>query len=133
MRLDGLSRRRKEVISGTTDAAAAAVDGVRIVARSEAWQWEPKDLNSKVTPLLVELHNDGAHSTLVRYNRITLVDADGHQSHAMPPYDIDAKVTESYRIQNPYYGYSRFALAPYLSRYYPRMLRYGGRSIGRQK
>jgi hypothetical protein len=114
------------LVAGVPDAAAATAGGVRLVARSEAWQWDPKDLQSKVTPLLVELHNDGTHTTLVRYNRIMLIDADGHQFHAMPPYDIDASLTEPYRIENPYYGYSRFAVAPYLSRYYPRMSRYGG-------
>jgi hypothetical protein len=99
---------------------------VRLVARSEAWQWEPRDLHSKVTPILIELQNEGTHPVLVRYNRIALVDADGHQFHAMPPYDIDASLTESFRVQNPYYGYNRFAIAPYLSRYYPRMLSYSG-------
>lgn len=114
------------VTTGAGEGAMATAGGVRVVARSEAWQWDPKDLNSKVTPILIELQDDGDRPAQVRYNRISLVDADGHRFHAMPPYDIDMNITERYQVQNPYYGFSRFAVAPYLSRYYPRFLRYNG-------
>jgi len=114
------------VVPGAGEGASATADGVRVVARAQAWEWTPRDLQTKVTPILIELHNDGTHTVMVRYNRIALVDADGHQFHAMPPYDIDASVAEPFTVQNPFYGYNRFAIAPYLSRYYPRMLRYGG-------
>src|SRR5262249_4180132 len=66
------------------------------------------------------------HPVLIRYNRITLTDADGHRFNVMPPYDIDATLVESYTVTNPYYGFNRFAIAPYLSRWYPRFNRYDG-------
>jgi hypothetical protein len=35
-------------------------------------------------------------------------------------------VSEAYTVQNPFYGFSRFSVAPYLSRWYPRFNRYSG-------
>src|SRR4029077_16065662 len=63
---------------------------------------------------------------LIRYNRIALTDSLGHRFAAMPPYDTDGKVTESYTVQNPAYGFNGFSVAPYLSRWYPRFSRFGG-------
>lgn len=113
-------------VPGIGVGATATAADVRVVARAQAWKWDPTDLKTKATPFLVELHNDGTHPVLVRYNRITLTDADGHVFNAMPPYDVDAKLTESYTVMNPYYGFDRFAIAPYLSRWYPRFSRYAG-------
>jgi hypothetical protein len=114
------------VAPGPGNGAMANAAGVRVVARAQAWQWDPSDLNTKVTPILVELQNDSDHPVLVRYNRISLTDADQHRFNVMPPYDIDATLTEPYTVQNPYYGFDRFTVAPYLSRWYPRFSRYNG-------
>jgi hypothetical protein len=113
-------------VQGPGRGAVATAAGVSVIARAEAWQWDPPDLNTKVTPILLELQNDGTHEVLVRYNRIWLVDADGHRFNAMPPYNIEGTLSEPFTVQNPYYGFNRFAIAPYLSRYYPRFSRYGG-------
>ncbi|MDB4917137.1 MAG: hypothetical protein JWM95_4781 [Gemmatimonadetes bacterium] len=112
--------------SAPGNGAATTVDGVRVVASAEAWQWDPPDLKTKATPLLLELQNDGSRSVLIRYNQITLTDADGHRFNAMPPYDIKGTLSEAYTVQNPYYGFSNFTVAPYLSRWYPRFSRFGG-------
>ena len=45
------------IVSGSGGGAGTIVSGVRVIARSEAWQWEPRNLHSKVTPLLIELNN----------------------------------------------------------------------------
>lgn len=113
-------------IPGVGEGASATAAGVRVVARAEAWQWGPSDLTSKVTPFLLELQNDGTHDVLVRYNRITLTDADGHRFNVMPPYDIDESVSERFTVTNPYYGFDRFYVAPYLARWYPRFSRFDG-------
>ena len=97
-----------------------------VVARAEAWQWEPRNLSSEVTPFLIELRNDGSQPVQIRYNHITLTDADGHAFEVMPPYDIDGTLPQPYTVMNPLYGFDRFAVAPYLSRWYPRFTRYGG-------
>jgi hypothetical protein len=114
------------VAAGPGEGATTTVDGVRVTARAQAWQWDPSDLNTKVTPLLIELENNGNHPLLVRYNSISLVDSMGHRFNVMPPYDINGAVAETYRVSNPYYGFNRFFVAPYLSRWYPRFSPYSG-------
>ena len=111
------------IVSGPGGGAGTVAAGVRVIARSEAWEWEPRNLHSKVTPMLIELNNLGKHSVAIRYNHISLVDAQGHVFHAMPPYDINASVKQKVTMVYPYSGY---AVAPYLTGYYPGMLRYNG-------
>lgn len=113
-------------VSGPGRGAVATAAGLRVAAHAGAWQWGPSDLETKVTPILLELQNNGPSAVVVRYNRITLSDALGHRFAAMPPYDIDGTVAEAYRIQNPVYGFDRFELAPYLARWYPRYALYDG-------
>jgi hypothetical protein len=114
------------VVPGPGAGASTTVDGIQVIARAEAWKWNPTDLSTKVTPLLLELQNNGNREVLIRYNQIWLTDAAGHRFNVMPPYDINATVTQAYTIENPFYGFRGFAIAPYLSRWYPRMLRYRG-------
>jgi hypothetical protein len=114
------------VVPGPGNGATTAAAGVRLTARTEAWQWEPADLKTKVTPILLDLQNDGATPVAVRFNHIFLTDADGHRFSAMPPYDVNGTVTEAQRIDNPFYGFDRFTVAPYLTRWYPRLRRYEG-------
>lgn len=113
-------------ISGTGEGATATVAGVQVVARSKAWHWDPTDLDTKVTPILVELQNKGDRPVIVRYNHISLMDDAGNRFNVMPPYDIDGTLSEAFTVSNPYYGFNRFAVAPYLSRWYPRFSRYDG-------
>ncbi len=113
-------------VNGPGQGAVATTSGLRVEARAQAWQWGPEDLDTKVTPILLDLHNDGPAPIAIRYNRIALTDSLGHHFAAMPPYDTDGKLTEAYTVQNPFYGFDRFAIAPYLSRWYPRFLRYDG-------
>jgi hypothetical protein len=112
------------VVAGPGGGAGTIVEGVRVIARSEAWHWDPTNLHSKVTPILIELQNMGSHNVAVRYQRIALVDeSDGTVFHAMPPYDINASVKQKVTMAYPYSGY---AVAPYLTGYYPSLLRYNG-------
>jgi len=113
-------------VSGTGEGAMATVASVQVIARSKAWHWEPADLDNKVTPMLVELQNNSAKPVIIRYNHISLMDDAGNHFAVMPPYDIDGTLAESYTVRNPYYGFSRFSVAPYLSRWYPRFSRYDG-------
>ena len=113
-------------VSGPGEGAAATVAGVQVVARSKAWHWDPADLDAKVTPILVEFQNNGDRPVIVRYNHISLMDDAGNRFNVMPPYDIDGTLSEAFTVSNPYYGFNRFAVAPYLSRWYPRFSRYDG-------
>ena len=113
-------------VGGPGRGAVTTAAGIRVAAHAGAWQWGPSDLDTKVTPILLELQNNGQMPVLVRYNHITLPDSLGHRFAAMPPYDTNGSLSEAYTIQNPIYGFDRFAVAPYLSRWYPRFTRYDG-------
>lgn len=114
------------VVPGPGAGASTTVDSVQVIARAQAWKGNPSDLSTKVTPLLLELQNNGNRDVLLRYNQISLTDADGHRFNVMPPYDINATLTQAYTIENPFYGFRGYEVAPYLARWYPRMLRYRG-------
>jgi len=113
-------------VGGPGEGAVATTAGLRVEAHAQAWQWGPEDLDTKVTPILLEVHNDASVPVVIRYNRIALTDSMGHRFAAMPPYDTDGTLTQAYTVQNPFYGFDRFAVAPYLSRWYPRFSRYDG-------
>ncbi len=61
-------------VSGAGQAAAATAAGVRVTAHTQAWRWDPPDLATKVTPMLLELSNNGDRAVIVRYNHISLMD-----------------------------------------------------------
>ena len=113
-------------VAGDEQAAMAIAAGVQVTAHTQAWRWDPTDLNTKVTPVLIDFRNNSTRPVTVRYNSISLTDDAGNRFAAMPPYDIDASVREEYTVRNPYYGFNRFAVAPYLSRWYPRFSSYDG-------
>ncbi len=113
-------------VSGAGQAATATAAGVQVIAHAKAWRWDPTDLDTKVTPVLIEFQNNGDRAVIVRYNHISLSDDAGNRFAVMPPYDIDGKLSEAYTVRSPYYGFNRFAVAPYLSRWYPRFDRYDG-------
>ena len=114
------------VVGGPGRGAVAEVAGLRVEAHAGAWQWGPSDLETKVTPILLDLKNNSSSPVTIRYNQVTLTDAMGHHFAAMPPYNIEGTVSEQYMVENPYYAYDRFTVAPYLSRWYPRFSRYAG-------
>jgi hypothetical protein len=113
-------------VEGQGQGATATAAGMQVIARTKAWHFDPADLDTKVTPVLIELQNNSDRLVVVRYNHISLTDDAGNRFAAMPPYNIDGALSEAYTVSNPYYGFSRFAVAPYLSRWYPRFSRYDG-------
>jgi len=114
------------LVGGPGRGAIAAAAGVRVAAHVGAWKWGPSDLDTKVTPILLEVSNDATAPVLVRYNHIALTDSLGHRFAAMPPYDTHGTLTEAYTVQTPIYGFDRFQVAPYLRRWYPRFALYDG-------
>jgi hypothetical protein len=113
-------------VPGPGNGASATVAGVQVVARTGAWQWTPRDLETKVTPILIELQSNADTPIQVRYNDLSLTDSQGHHFSVMPPYDIEGTVSVGYEVSNPFYGFDRFAVAPYLRRWYPRFSPYDG-------
>jgi len=105
--------------SGVGEGAVAVDEGVRMVVRTGAWRGFPDGLATEITPLLVEITNDSDRPLLVRYEGITLTSLEGRTYMAMPPFDIDTDVVETVMVNE--YAYDGFAIAPHLSRYYPRL------------
>jgi hypothetical protein len=111
-------------VGGVGKGAAAEDAAVRIVARAQAWRGDPADLRGVVTPLLVTIDNGSGRPLGVRYDRFTLEAPDGRTFAAIPPFDIEATVTEPVAYTaSPAGG---FLVAPYLSPYYPWMPVFNG-------
>jgi hypothetical protein len=113
-------------VSGIGEGATTTAAGVRVEARAGAWQWEPRDLQGRLEPLLVHIENTSTTPILLRYNRISLAGSTGQRYAAMPPYDVNGTLTAAYTVRNPYYPFTGFTVAPYLRSYYPLMTPFDG-------
>jgi len=111
--------------SGPGDGAEAIAAGVRVAAHAQAWHFDPPDLETKATPILLEFTNNGDRQILVRYDHIRLTDAAGHQLDVIPPYNVEGTVSVPVTVQQPYY-FGRYTYAPYLYRFSPTYVRYNG-------
>lgn len=105
----------REVVAGPGLGAAEEVAGIRTEARVQAWGWSPRRLDRELTPVLVKIRNQSERPLRVRYSDFVLEDPEGQRYAALPPYDIDAKVSERIR---PAYAYSSFHVAPHIGHYY---------------
>jgi hypothetical protein len=113
-------------VSGPGEGAVATVADVQVVARTQAWHFDPPDLETKATPIQLELTNNSDRSIVVRYDHIALTDAAGHRIDAIPPYNVQGTVSVPVTVQQPYYFTGAYTYAPYAYRYSPAYLRYGG-------
>ncbi|MFW6040090.1 MAG: hypothetical protein ACOC9N_03335, partial [Gemmatimonadota bacterium] len=106
---------------GPGGGAATTVDGVTVVARTEAWSGFPTRLE-EVTPVQVTIENESGRPLRVRYERIVLAAPTGQSYRAIPPFDVRGRERE--RVD----GFRRdgFFVAPHLRRYYPRARFYDG-------
>jgi hypothetical protein len=82
-----------EAIRLTHDAALAAAEGLRLVARAEAWQGMPPSLDDAVTPMLVTIANHGDHPVRIAYERLRLIGANGRAYRALAPQSVEGSVT----------------------------------------
>jgi hypothetical protein len=102
---------------GMGEGATAVRSGVTVEARAGAWTGQPGDLATKVTPMMVTITNGGAVPLRVQYEQLHLVAADGRMFSAIPPYDVKGTATQ--RVTTYVSPVTGFAIAPYLSPYYP--------------
>lgn len=110
------------VPEGPGRGAMDAVQGVRVIARSDAWSGFPDHLD-RVTPILVTIDNQSKVPLRIRYNEFALVDQQsGARYNAIPPFSIEG--TESEPIDAT--DFSGFRIAPYHARYYPGLVPYDG-------
>jgi len=109
-----------EVAPGPGRGAVDRAAGVRVEARVGAWRWEPENLARALTPVQVEIDNHSGRALRIRYEEFVLVDGAGERFAALPPFDIEADVTERRPAYTTAYGLHGFHVAPHLSYYYPR-------------
>lgn len=85
--------RANEIEAGPGEGAAAVEAGVRMVARVDAWDARPEDLDEEVTPVLVTISNGSTVPLRIRYNEFQLVSASGQRFAAMPPFLLEGEVS----------------------------------------
>lgn len=95
---------------GPRASAVAEAEGVRVIARADAWRGDPEGLEFEVTPVLVAIQNDGARPVRLRYEQFALVGPAGTRFAALSPFDVEGVVVE----REPYpSAFPRLAYAPY--------------------
>jgi hypothetical protein len=115
--------------AGMTDAAVNVVDGVRVVAQSQAWPGM-SEVKSEVTPLRVVMENNSSMPVRIRYDEFALVGPQGMRYAALPPYGVEGTVTEPVLaegytpVTSPAFTYNNFYVAPYYASAYPTMTPY---------
>lgn len=60
--------------------------GVRVDVKGDAWKGDPSNLGDYLTPVLVEITNDGHRPMQVRYSNFGLVGQSGFRYAALPPF-----------------------------------------------
>lgn len=98
---------------GATDTAAS----VRVVATLDAWRWRPDELDEFVTPVLLEVENNGDVPIRIRLRDIRLVGDRGTRLAALPPYRVRGRATRTVKTHE--YAYDEFSVAPHLHDHYP--------------
>lgn len=112
-----------------SEAAVDRVEGVRMVAQSQAWPGVT-EIKREVTPLRVEIENSSQVPLRIRYDRFTLVGPQGQRYSALPPYGVEGSVeeptlTEGYApVTAPTFQYDNFYVAPYYAPAYPTLTPY---------
>ena len=110
---------------GPGEGASAIAAGVQVVAHTQAWHFDPPNLVSKATPILLEVTNNSDRTILLHYDQIALTDAGGNKIDVIPPYNIEGTVSVPVTVQQPYY-FGRYTYAPYAYRFSPTYVRYNG-------
>lgn len=112
-----------ELVAGTAVAIATAAD-IAVTAQGDAWR-DRVDIDEALTPLRVSIVNNGDRSLLINYADFALVGDYGQRYAALPPYAIDATVTEPVLartyvpLQRLYITHDGFYIAPHYHRVYP--------------
>lgn len=112
-------------------AAVEDVEGVEIVAQTDAWEGDP-GVRDHVTPMRVVIENGHDEAIRVRYQDVALIAADGTRYNALPPYEVRGALEERHVVRHdvrvdPALIYDDYVVAPYVHAAYPRMESYAGR------
>lgn len=110
--------------------AVASAGGVQMVTMTPDFPGIV-DIESAVTPVKVNITNNGRNTVLIRYSDFKLVGEDGTAYPALPLYKIDTSVsTPTSNLYNPInapgFYHRGFRVAPFYRGIYPGLPYYGG-------
>jgi hypothetical protein len=111
-------------VPGQGMAATDEVSGVRVTAIADSWPGTV-EISKEVTPVRVRIENRSGSPVLIRYSDIKLASANGPSYAAIPPFAIDATVSEprlapGYApVTAPGFAGAGFSVAPTYSPMYP--------------
>lgn len=111
-------------VPGQGMVAMDTMSGVKVIAKADSWPGTV-EISEEVTPIKVRIENRSGSPVLLRYSDIKLVSATGPVYAAIPPYAIDASVSEprlapGYApVTAPGFAGAGFSVAPTYSPMYP--------------
>lgn len=118
--------------------AVEEIEGVRMVARGDAWRGDSR-IEEHVTPLRLRIENDSGQPLRIRYDAFALISDTGERYTALPPILVEevaeeleerdhrdpryrhARAPFRTRIRTPAFYHRHFYIAPYYRSYYPDM------------
>jgi hypothetical protein len=113
------------VVAGEPRRAVERQGGVQVTVHGEAWQGEPRNLETVLTPMHVTIQNASGRPVRVRYQAFVLRGTSGQRYEALSPLHIDKPGPVQSQIV-PIYTHDRFWVAPHLSPFYPNLQRWYG-------
>lgn len=104
---------------GRRTLAVESRGGLTVTADGSVWDGSPTNLDTKVTPVWVTLHNKTGQPLRIQYDEFVLRGARGGSYAALTPYALRAVDSgPRYEVSNGGY-FERFSIAPYLAPHYP--------------
>jgi hypothetical protein len=113
------------------ETAVETAEGVKIVARTDAWAGNP-EVKEHVTPVRVSIENNSGKPLRIRYREFALVGPDGERNAALPLYAIEGDVDRpvlTYDLDpltEPEFLYYDYYVAPAYQSVYPGITPYAG-------
>ena len=105
------------IVPGT---ARTTVSNVTMDVKLNSWTGDPSGLKDLLTPVKVEIVNQGDRPLSIRYSDFMISNPVGVQSAALPPFKVHAYTTESAPAPIiPAFTYNRFFVYPCYGLYGP--------------
>jgi len=98
------------------DTIVKQVDGVEVVARTDAWQG--RSIDEHVMPLQATIRNDGNRPLKIRYESFSLVRDDGKRYNALPPFAVEGDTVVRRARLAPAFRHSSFHVAPHYGHHF---------------
>ncbi len=71
------------VVPGGSQAVRGRVDGTEVLAASHLWDGGPSDFEAYLTPIAIDIHNNGDTPVSFRFEDVVLTDDEGNQSNPL--------------------------------------------------